>query len=95
MNQGLPGGSVVKNLPANAEMWHRTLGQEDPLRRKWQPPSSILDGKMRWTEEPGMLQSMGDHKDSETPEKLSMYSEVNTDIKLYRLSEIFYLLFTN
>ena len=42
-----------------------------------------------------MLQSMGDHKDSETPEKLSMYSEVNTDIKLYRLSEIFYLLFRN
>ena len=95
MNQGLPGGSVVKNLPANAEMWHRTLGQEDPLRRKWQPPSSILHGKMRWTEEPGMLQSMGDHKGSETPEKLSMYSEVNTDIKLYRLSEMFYLLFRN
>ena len=42
-----------------------------------------------------MLQSMGDHKGSETPEKLSMYSEVNTDIKLYRLSEMFYLLFRN
>ena len=72
---------MVRNLPANAEVPYRTLGQEDLLRRKWQPPSSILNGKMRWTEEPGMLQSMGDHKDSETPEQLSLHSEVNTDIK--------------
>ena len=29
---GLPGGSVVKNLPANQETWVRSLDQEDPLR---------------------------------------------------------------
>ena len=31
---GFPGGSVVKNMPANAEMQKmhvRSLGQEDPL----------------------------------------------------------------
>ena len=27
----LPGGSAVKNLPANAGTWVLSLGQEDPL----------------------------------------------------------------
>ena len=37
------------------EPWVRKI----PWRRKWQSPSSILDGKMQWTEEPGMPQSVG------------------------------------
>ena len=35
MSRGFPGGSVVKNLPANAgdvgSMWVQSLGQEDAL----------------------------------------------------------------
>ena len=33
----LPGGSVVKNLPANARMQVWSLVQEDPLEEAWQP----------------------------------------------------------
>ena len=31
---GHPGGSGVQNLPANAEMWVWSLGQEDPLEKE-------------------------------------------------------------
>ena len=37
-----PGGSVVKNLPANTA---RSLGWEDPWRRKWQPTAVVLPRK--------------------------------------------------
>ena len=36
-----------------------TLGQEDPLRRKWQPHSSILAWKIPWTKKTGSLQCKG------------------------------------
>ena len=47
---GFPGGSVVKNLLANAgdagDTGFRFLGQEDfPWRRKWQPIPIFLPGK--------------------------------------------------
>ena len=36
----LPGGSMVKNLAANAcgvrDTWVKSLGQEDPLKKQWQ-----------------------------------------------------------
>ena len=58
--QGSPGGSVVKNLPANAGNvssipgWGRPPGEGNgnPLQY------SCLE-KSQWTEEPGGLQSMG------------------------------------
>ena len=59
---GFPGGSVVKNPPANAETWVRSLGQEDPLEKKTATHSSILAWKTPRTEEPGGLQSMGSQK---------------------------------
>ena len=37
------GGSVVKNSPANAGDAGWFLGQEDPLRRKWQPTPVFLE----------------------------------------------------
>ena len=55
----IPGGSVVKNLPANAGDWVQSLGQEDPLEEEMATHSSILAWKTPWTEEPGRLQSMG------------------------------------
>ena len=44
-HRGSPGGSVVKNPPANAgdaEMQVRSLGQEDPLEEGMATHSSIL-----------------------------------------------------
>ena len=61
-----PGGSVAKNLPANAEdsrdqVW--SLGRdplgEDPLGKEIATHSSILAWRIPWAEEPGGLQSIG------------------------------------
>ena len=57
-----PGGTVVKNLPANSGD-KRDAGSisrsEIPLEEKMAAHSSILAWKIPWTEEPGRLQSMG------------------------------------
>ena len=39
--------------------WVPSLGQEDPLEKVMTTHSSILAWRIRWTEEPGGLQSMG------------------------------------
>ena len=54
-----PGGSEVKNLLTMQETWVRSLGQEDPLEKEMATHSSILAWKIRWTEEPVGLQSVG------------------------------------
>ena len=57
-----PGGSVVKNLPANAGDTGLIRGSgrypEDSLATH----SSILAWRIPWTEEPGGLQSMGSQR---------------------------------
>ena len=53
MLQCFPGGSVVKDLPANAGDQVRSLGWEDPLEKEMATPSSILAWEIPWTEEPG------------------------------------------
>ena len=58
---GFPGGSVVKNLPANAGD-ARDLGGEDPLEEEMATHSSIPAWEIPWREEPGGLQSMGSQK---------------------------------
>ena len=55
---GFLGGSVVKNLPANAE----DLGWEDPLEKEMATHSSIIAWEIPWTEEIGGLQSWGSQK---------------------------------
>ena len=60
-NYAFPGGSVVKNPPANAEtqetqVW--SLCREYPLEKEMATHSSILAWKILQTEEPGGLQSM-------------------------------------
>ena len=55
----LPGGSVVKDLPAMWEMWVQSLGREDPLEKEMATHSSILAWEIPWAEEPGRLQSVG------------------------------------
>jgi len=57
-----PGGSAVKNLPANARNTGnsvQSLGQEDPLEKEMATHSSILAWEIPWTEGPGGLQFMG------------------------------------
>ena len=46
---------MVKKLPAVWETWVRSLGWEDPLEKETATDSSILAGKIPWTEEPGGL----------------------------------------
>ena len=63
---GLPGDSLVKNLPATQELQEtqvRFLGKEDPLEEEEMAThSSILAWRIPWTEEPGGLQSMGSQR---------------------------------
>ena len=61
-----PGGSVIKNLPANAgdmETWIGSLGQEDPLEEKMSTHFSILAWEIPWPDEPGELRFMGSQTD--------------------------------
>jgi len=52
---GFPGGSVVKNLPANAG----DPGQKDPLEEEMATHSSILARRIPWIGELIRLQSLG------------------------------------
>ena len=56
--KAFPDSLVAKNLPTMPEMQVRSLGQKDSLEEKIATHSSILAGKIPWTEEPGGLQSM-------------------------------------
>ena len=52
LTMGFPGGSVVKNLPANAGEASLSLGQEDPLEEEMATHSNILACKNPMEEEP-------------------------------------------
>ena len=58
-DRGFPGGSVVKNLPANAGDMGLVPGSGRSLEKKMATPSNILSWEIPWTEEPGGVQSMG------------------------------------
>ena len=55
---GFLGGSVVKNLPANAG----DMGWEHPLEKEMATHTTILAWEIPWAEEPGELWSMGSQK---------------------------------
>ena len=60
MYLGIPGGSVVKNPPANAgHMGFRYLGEKDSLEEEIVICSSILAWEIPWTDKTGGLQFMG------------------------------------
>ena len=46
---------MVKSRPAIQETWVQPLGWEDPLEKGMAAHSSILAGRIPWTEEPGGL----------------------------------------
>ena len=50
---------TVKNPPAMQKAWVQSLDWEDPLEKEMAVHSSVLAGRILWTEEPGRLQSMG------------------------------------
>ena len=62
IQNGLPRGSVVKNLPAKQETWVHSLVLEDALKKEKATHSSILAWEILWAEEPGGLQSMGNKR---------------------------------
>ena len=62
---GFPSDSEVKNPPAMQDMqdmWVQSLGGEDPLEEGMATHSSILVGKISWTEEPRGLQPTGSQR---------------------------------
>ena len=62
---GFPHGSVIKNPFAGQEMQEtqvQSLGWEDPPKKGMATHSTILDWRIPWTEEPGILQSMGSQR---------------------------------
>ena len=52
----------VKSLPAMRETWVKFLGQKDPLEMEMATHSTILSWRIPWTEEPGVLQTMGSQR---------------------------------
>ena len=63
-----------KNLPPMQETWVRSLGQEYPLEKEMATRSSILAWRIPWTEEPGGLHSPWGRKESDTTERLSLFT---------------------
>ena len=53
---------LVKNQRAMPETWVRSLALEDPLEKGIANHSSILAGRILWTEEPGGLQFIRSQK---------------------------------
>ena len=53
-----PGGSVSKESAFNEGDPGSIPGREDPLEKGMATLSSVLAGRIPWTEEPGRLQSM-------------------------------------
>ena len=56
---GFPGGSVIKNPPANTGDAGLIPGLEDALVKEMATHSSIPAWAIPWTEEPGGLQTLG------------------------------------
>ena len=57
-----PVAQLVKNLPAVQETRVQSPGQEDPLEKGMVTHSSILAWRIRYTEDPGGLKSMGSQR---------------------------------
>ena len=53
---------MVKNPPAMQKTCVQSLDRKDPLGEEMATHSSILAWEILWTEEPGMLQSMGSQR---------------------------------
>ena len=59
MAQWVKNALALSPMQEAQETWVLSLGQEDPLEKGMSTHSSILAWRIPWTEEPGVLQSMG------------------------------------
>ena len=59
-------------MPVMQETQLQSLDQEDPLEKGMATHSSILAGRIPWTEEPVGYSPWG-HKESDTTEKLALH----------------------
>ena len=71
---------LVKNPPAMWETWIRSLGWEDPLEKRKATHSSILEILGDSGESHGLYSPWG-HKESDTTERLSLFTFTATKIK--------------
>ena len=55
LNMASNKSGLVKNLPSIQETWVRSLGWEDPLKKRMATHSSILAWRILWIEEAGGL----------------------------------------
>ena len=53
---------TVKNPPAMQETWVQSLDWDNPLENEMPTHSSILGWRIPWTEEPGRLHTLWDHR---------------------------------
>ena len=60
---------TIKNLFAMQETWVWSLSRKDPLEKEMATHSSILAWRIPWTEEPGVLQSMGSQSKTRLSDK--------------------------
>ena len=60
---------AVKNLPAMQEIWVKSLGQEDPLEKGWQPTPVFLPGEFHGQKSLVGYSPQG-HKESDMTEQL-------------------------
>ena len=79
----LPGGSVVKNLPAVQETWVWFLGREDPLEKEMATHSGSLAWEVPRTEKPGRLQPMWSQSRT-TTKWLNNNNQCGSSCALYR-----------
>ena len=63
----------LKRLPTMKESWVQSLGREDPLEKEMATHSSIVAGRIPWTEEPGGLHSPQGRKELDTTERLHFH----------------------
>ena len=58
----------VKNPPAILETQVQSLDQEDPMEKEMATHSSVIAGRIPWTEKPGGLHSSWGRRESDTTE---------------------------
>ena len=56
---------MVKNMPAVKEIQVRSPGHDDPPEKGMAIQPSILAWRIPWIDEPGGLQSMGSHNQTQ------------------------------
>ena len=63
----------------------QSLNWEDPLEKEMATHSSILAGRIPWTEEPGGLQSMGSQRVTQLSMKAYSYCIILYILQVYRI----------